>query len=67
MAELGSIWTKRFIIANEIVWQYFAIVAFLLWTGAAVENTDLIVVYTAGVALVLNYYMKSDTERHPLE
>jgi len=67
MVELDSIWTKRFIIANEIIWQYFVIVVFLLWTGAAGTNTELIVVYTAGVALILNYYMKSDAERHQLE
>ena len=60
-------WTKRFIIAYTVVWQYFALVVGLLYMGAAMENKEMLVVYTAGVIMVLNYYMKSDVERHPLE
>jgi len=63
--EKPRYWTKRFVIAYTVIWQYFVVLAGLLFMGIAVENKEMLVVYTAGVILILNYYMKSDADRHP--
>ena len=60
----SRIMTKRFIISNTMIWQYFVLVVYLIYTGTVSENKEILMVFAAGVGMILNYYMKSDAERH---
>ena len=66
-----SVWTtlitKRFCIAQTLIWQYFAVLILVLCMGLFDVMKEALVVYGGAVGVIVYYYFKSDVERHPPE
>jgi len=64
---LEGLITKRFCIAQTLIWQYFIILTAVLYLGMFDVTKEALAMYGAPIAVIVYYYFKSDVERHPPE
>lgn len=59
--------TKRFVIAQTLIWQYFFVLVAMLYVGLFDVMKEVLVVYGGAVGIIVYYYFRSDVERHSSE